>query len=257
MFELLLRLLKLLPKQWQPKALYVLTFAVLLVLELLSQLEKAVLHLIRIMQRQKVIAATGMAALVILTVAGLALVMHSPGSDAEVIAYSSDTPSEVKPDENYAWPGRPEDPKKIIIPSIESEGFIQKVGVDQNQQITVPNNIHMAGWFADSAVPGQPGLGIIDGHVDGRSNQGGIFKRLAELKEGDEFKVELGDGSVLGYQLRAVTSVPTDQAAAVLFSQNPKIKSQLNLITCGGNYDRQAHEYDQRVIISAELVMTD
>ncbi len=186
-----------------------------------------------------------------------AVIRDRAAPESEAITYSTDEPSEDQPDNNYVWRGWPEEPKRIIIPSIDVNGFIQKVGIDQNQQIAVPNNIHIAGWFVNSVRPGEQGLSIIDGHVDGRFSSNGIFKRLGELKTGDEYQVELGSGKLLQYRVLEVATVTTDQAAGVLFSQNSGVSSQLNLITCTGSWNSDAREYDQRIIVTSELIDED
>lgn len=171
----------------------------------------------------------------------------------EVITHSTDTPEETKPDKKYEWKGAPDDPKFIKLPTINTEGFIQNVGVDQNKQVAVPNNIHVAGWFKDSVKPGQKGLSIIDGHLNGRSNDG-IFVNLEDLKKDDVYTVEFGNGSTKQFKITEVVTVATQEAASILFSQNPKATNQLNLITCGGNFDPNARLYDKRVIVISQLV---
>jgi sortase A len=170
-----------------------------------------------------------------------------------VVSYSTTTPSEDKPGKGYTWRGGLNDPKVIRLPTIRTEGFIQNVGVDQNKQVAVPNNIHFAGWFSNSVRPGQLGLSLIDGHVDGRVGAG-IFKNLAGLKAGDKYTVEMGDGSIKQYQVKNVVTVDTKDAANILFSQDPRIKNQLNLITCGGNFSTQSGQYNKRVIVASELI---
>lgn len=173
--------------------------------------------------------------------------------EVPAITYSTDTPDEDPIRKDYAWRGNAGDPKYIDLPTIRTGGFVQKMGVDQRTQIAVPTNINLAGWFADTARPGQPGLSIIDGHVNGRKADG-IFKNLKNLKGGDEFTVTLGNGKGLRYRVFGKTSVATKDAPGVLFSQDPTKKSQLNLITCGGAFDTKANSYEQRVIITAELL---
>ena len=180
----------------------------------------------------------------------------APGNskNTDAVTFSTTKPSEIKPDKNtYQWKGVANDPKLIIMPTIGAEGFIQKVGTDQNKQVAVPNNIHLAGWFTDSVRPGDKGLSILDGHVDGVNTKEGVFGRIAKLAVNDLFGIELGDGKKLSYKVIAVASIDENKAAAVLFSQNPKIVSQLNMITCGGKFNRTTHSYDKRVIVSAEL----
>ena len=168
----------------------------------------------------------------------------------QVITASTNRPGETPPAKNYTWIGNAEDPKRIIIPAIGVNGFIQQVGVDQHTQVAVPNNIHMAGWFINSSRPGQPGLSIIDGHVDGRT-ESGIFKNLRQLKTNDEITVERGDGQTRSYRVMSVQTVATADAAGVLFSQDPTLASQLNLITCGGTFSRADQAYDKRVVVTA------
>ncbi len=170
----------------------------------------------------------------------------------EVITYSVDYPDETEPGDNYAWRGGAEDPKKISIPAIGVDHWIQKVGIDQNQAVAAPNNVHIAGWFTDSVWPGQKGLSIIDGHVSGRSTDG-VFKNLPRVKAGDEIVVTMGSGQAYTYKVFDTKTVPNDQAAVVLFEQDPAVTSQLNLITCTGQYDRNAHTYADRVIVYAGL----
>lgn len=173
---------------------------------------------------------------------------------SEVITYTTDTPDEspIKR-ESFTWVGADDEPKHIRFASINTEGFIQKMGVDQKGQLSAPTNINLAGWFINSAKPGQPGLSIIDGHVDGRQNAG-IFKRLGDLKQGDVFELELGGGTELSYRVLQVQTVDVAGAENTLFSQDPTVKSQLNLITCGGNFNRESQLYEKRVIVSSELM---
>ncbi len=173
---------------------------------------------------------------------------------ADVITYSTDRPDEGRPGAGYAWRGGDDDPKKIILPGVGVDAYIQNVGVDQNEQIAVPNNIHIAGWFIDSVRPGENGLSIIDGHVDGRTVSDGVFSKLEKLSEGDAVMIEMGDGRTLHYRVRRLTTIVTEDSAGILYSQLPGTVSQLNLITCTGTYLKDQKTYDQRMIVAAELV---
>ena len=173
--------------------------------------------------------------------------------ESSVVTYSTDNPSEEKPKDDFKWLGKSEEPKYIRLNTIQTEGYIQNVGVDQSKQVAVPNNIHLAGWFRDTVRPGEKGLSIIDGHVDGRTSAG-IFKSLGNLKQGDQFTIEMGNGNLKTFKIKKVSTVDTNLANNELFSQDPMIKSQLNLITCGGTFDKQSKQYDKRVIAVSELV---
>ncbi len=203
--------------------------------------------------KKKLVVITGIALLILLSV-----VLINRNNKAEpvtpAITHSTSTPAEVAPKKDtYKWVGASEDPKYITLPTISAEGFIQKAGIDQNNQIAVPDNIHMAAWFNKSSQPGKPGLSIIDGHVNGRVNDG-IFKNLTDLKNGDIYTVELGNGAIKKFKVIGSKAVPTADAVNYLFSQEPDVTSQLNLITCTGTFDPKTHSYDQRLIVSSAYI---
>ncbi len=182
-------------------------------------------------------------------------VLDAPVSAADrVITISTDTPDETPPEKSgFVWQGNNNDPKRIVAPSIGIDGYLQKVGLDQHNQIAVPNNVHMAGWYVGSARPGDKGLSIIDGHINGHINDG-IFAKLSALLPGDRFSLELGSGKTLSYRVKEVQTVNLEDALNVLFSQDPSIDNQLNLITCGGNYLAKDKTYDHRIIAITEEI---
>ncbi len=174
--------------------------------------------------------------------------------NTNVVVVSTDRPSEEPiSKEKYTSTAGQSEPKYIALPTIGGGGYIEKVGVDQNNQIAVPTNIYLAGWYVEALKPSQSGLSIIDGHLDGYKHDG-IFKNLAQLKIGDTFQVEKGDGSILNYKVKAVQSMSVADANTKLFVKDPAIKSQLNLITCGGKFDESKKQYDNRVVIVSELL---
>lgn len=171
-----------------------------------------------------------------------------------IITYSTSKPDESKKNaEKYTWQGTNTEPKKIFIDKIGVNTYIQKAGIDQHRQVAVPNNVHLAGWFVDTVAPGKPGLSIIDGHVSGRTTDG-VFMNIKKLQQGDTIKIEMGDGTVHTYAVITVLQVKADEASSQLFSQDPSVVSQLNLITCGGNFDRAKAQFNDRIIATAKLV---
>ncbi len=187
-----------------------------------------------------------------LLIVGLALWGSATKGTGEVITYSTNEPSEVRPGDDYNWQGEAKDPKKITIPSIGVDAFIQKVGVDQNKEVAVPDNLFMVGWFVDTVRPGEKGLSLIDGHVSGRRNDG-IFKDLEKLQEGDRYTVQLGDGTTINYKVFGQQSAKVKESVDIMFSQKPTVTSQLNLVTCSGNYDEKTRSYDERLTIMSEV----
>jgi hypothetical protein len=199
----------------------------------------------------------------LLAVGGCIYLVYKPSGPAvapkptvakNVVAYSTDKPGEVPVDPSaYISTAGPNEPKYITLPTIGAQGFIQKMGIDQNNQVAAPNNVNLAGWYVNSLSPGQAGLSIIDGHIDGLHGPG-IFLRLNKLSAGDTFTIELGNGSNKIFRVKQIVAVADADAAKVLFSRDATVASQLNLITCGGSFDRQSHSYNQRTVVISELV---
>lgn len=174
-------------------------------------------------------------------------------SDTQVVTHSTTNPDESKPNaQAYQWRGAAGEPKTLRVPKLGIETFIQNLGVDQNKQVATPNNVHLAGWYNQSVKPGEAGLSVVVGHVTGVRSDG-VFKNLSTLDVGDEIEVVKGDGSTVTYTVFATRRVREADAAAALFSQEPRLTSQLNLITCAGTFDKQANAYPDRFIAQATL----
>ena len=169
----------------------------------------------------------------------------------KTVVVSLDKPSEAPVSSNDFVKVPADQPQEIIIPSINVDNYIQKVGIDQNNQMAVPNSIYLAGWYVNSVKPGEPGLSIIDGHVLGRYNDA-IFKDLIDLKPGNTFSIIYGDNSEKLFVVKEVKLLPVNDTAVYLNTKDPNIENQLNLITCGGNFDSNSQTYDKRVVVKSE-----
>lgn len=221
------------------------------------------------MSRMPKLRTVSLVAWILVLLAGLGLVGYAgwqyfqkfqatnnpnPTISRETVTFSTDRPDETKLAEacdSYQVPAGT--PRSISLPSIGADGCIEPVGIDQFGAVAVPTNIHLAGWFVESAAPGQSGLSIIDGHINGLYTEDGIFQHLVNVQAGEMFSVTMGDGTNLEYKVQSVQSLPVEESAQVLFRQDPAIESQLNLITCGGRYSAATGQFDERVIVIAAL----
>ncbi len=168
----------------------------------------------------------------------------------EVVTYSVGRPSEKEMGE-YEVPSHM--PRKITLKSIHTSGYIQMVGIDQNNDISVPTNVLMAGWYVNSVRPGDKGLSIITGHRDGIMKKG-IFRHLNDLKKGDKFEVQYGDRSVRNFKVRDIQIMPSEEVHEVLYEHRGDIEKQLNLVSCIGTYIRHLQTYDKRIIVITESI---
>lgn len=169
-----------------------------------------------------------------------------------VVTHSTSTPDETPPlCDTYKTSAS--QPRYIDLPTVKASGCLQKVGIDQNNAMAVPDNIHLAGWYVNSVIPGEVGLSVIDGHSGGRYSDG-IFKHLADLKVEDKFTVEFGDKSIKNFQVLSITTYGVDEAAKKMLEKDTGITNQLNLITCGSSYNTNTKSYEDRVLAVAEAI---
>lgn len=170
---------------------------------------------------------------------------YKPG---DIVTISVDIPSEETPTE---FSVAPDLPKVITIPAISVKGYIQSVGIDQDGLIAVPTNVHLAGWYINSVRPGEEGLSIMDGHKDG-TTLGGIFKNVEKLKKGDNLSIEYGDATIKEFKVVDVKKVSIEDAFDLMYEKREAIERQLNLVSCGGRYNKEKRTYDDRIIVIAE-----
>lgn len=181
---------------------------------------------------------------------------HTPHPTiTKTVITSTAAPDETRPLQACAsYKVAPDHPERLTIPSIGVDACIEQAGLTKGGAIATPDNIYTVAWYVNSVLPGQPGLSVIDGHISGYYRINAIFQYLDRLRAGYTFTVTLGSGRVLHYRVFKEQSVPLADAVQVLLTKEPHVTSQLNLITCGGQYDKAIGLYDRRIIVNAALV---
>jgi sortase (surface protein transpeptidase) len=176
-----------------------------------------------------------------------------PPTAGETITHSTDRPDErsVPNDAVYNVPA--DQPKKIIISSIGVAGFIQPVGKDQYENIGVPTNIHFAGWYVKSVKPGEPGLSVIDGHVSSLYGAA-LFAKLKNLRQNDEVQIQFGDDSIRHFQVVEKRALSESQTGKFLLTKHDDIDKQLNLVTCGGAFNKISDKYNDRLVVVTKRI---
>lgn len=178
--------------------------------------------------------------------------LPNPG---QTISSESSQPDESKPDssllDKYTVPA--DQPRSIRIKSVDITGLVQRVGLTKDNAMAVPSNIHFAGWYVNSVLPGKPGLSIINGHVSGIYADA-IFKQMLKVKANDVVEIEFGDKSIKKFLVLEIKAFPEDQSAQYLSTPKAGIVSQLNLITCGGKFDKASQRYEDRIIVTTKLI---
>ncbi len=165
-------------------------------------------------------------------------------ADNEVSEKKPEIPADYKVPNNQ--------PRLVRINAINSEAYIQRVGVKIDGVMAAPNNIYFAGWYVNGVAPGDSGVSIINGHAGGRYEDG-IFRNLYKLSTDDSVSVQMGDLSWREFSVVSVTTYSVGDASGALFKDDPMIDKELHLITCDGTFDDTAQTYDKRTIVVARF----
>ena len=212
----------------------------------------------KLLARRGVLAGLGLALLGVACVGLLQRLQQTAGDGSlppyeTPITHSTLQPQEAKVRNAVGYTVPPSQPRSITLPSIAASGLLQKVAVDQHKAIAVPTNVHVAGWYVLAAKPGDSGVALIDGHVQGRYEPG-LFKHLAKLQSGDLFTIEQGNGSHRTFEVVSVASYSVAEVTERMLEPVEGISRQLNLITCGGSYDRTSQQYTRRVLAVSKAI---
>jgi LPXTG-site transpeptidase (sortase) family protein len=144
-------------------------------------------------------------------------------------------------------------PSRVRIPAIGlTTPPLEQLGRAPDKSIALPVDADNAGWFKGGPRPGQPGPAVVIGHVD--MNKGpAVFFSLWKVKPGQAVYVDRADGSTQEFTVTKVRQVAKDDfPTADVYA--PDLASSLRLITCGGQFDYDTHNYLDNVIVFASPV---
>lgn len=160
----------------------------------------------------------------------------------------SEPPTEAARNEHSVPPNYP---KYLAIPKLSINTNVYAVGTTKEGAVDAPETAWGVGWYRDGTIPGSgSGAALVDGHVNDAFNTPGVFYELSSLTHGDKVTIIRGDDSELHYQVVKVSEEPLKNIdmKRVLSSVEPG-KEGLNLITCGGKYDKATRTYANRVVV--------
>jgi sortase (surface protein transpeptidase) len=105
-----------------------------------------------------------------------------------------------------------------------------------------------AGWFDRSPTPGENGAAVIVGHVDSARDGAAVFYRLRFLQVGDMIDVGRADGSTIRFAVTGMGVYPKSAFPSTLVYGNRGYPA-LQLITCGGSFDRARGSYRSNLVV--------
>jgi len=142
-------------------------------------------------------------------------------------------------------------PTRIRIPRLGIDAAVESVGLTADGAMGVPSRPLDAGWYSPGPRPGESGNAVIDGHVDWYGGQDGAFKDLKDARPGDAVEVVDDAGTVVSFVVRESRTYAAAADATDVFVSTDGT-SRLNLITCGGAWDKRTGMYAERLVVFAD-----
>jgi LPXTG-site transpeptidase (sortase) family protein len=143
-------------------------------------------------------------------------------------------------------------PEHLKIDAIGVDANIEMLEV-VNGEMQPPSNESEVAWYKDSGRLGVPGNVMMAGHLNWYGVPVAVFGYLDQLKKNDMIEVTGVDGTVFHYKVKWVKNFPADEAPPKLVVGGTS-KSVLTLITCGGQWQPDQVEYNERTVVRAEFV---
>jgi len=146
-------------------------------------------------------------------------------------------------------------PASLKIPAIQVSSDVIRLGLNEDDTVEVPKDPATVGWYGLGPTPGQPGSSVMLGHRD--SKQGAaVFYRLQNLKPADRVAVRLSDRAIAHFEVTRVVSYANEKFPAQKVYAVKTRRPVLNLVTCGGAYDRAAGGYQSNVVVYTKYLWT-
>lgn len=193
-------------------------------------------------------ALTGAVVVVLVVVGGFLLGAPGTGEQRNPPPAAVDARSDAPP----PAPSLPRSvPETLSVPAIGLTTALDHIGLKSDGTVQDPASFERASWYAPGATPGERGSAVILGHVDSYRGPA-VFFRLGDLRPGDAIDVTRADGGTARFVVTRVDTVPKDAfpAAAVYADHGGP---ELQLVTCGGQFDDESRSYRSNVIVYSTL----
>ena len=137
---------------------------------------------------------------------------------------------------------------RVVLPRIRLVADVVPAElVQQDDGLTWLVPSFKAGHAQYTAGAGQPGNGVLFGHVTSRS-LGNVFEQLYRAHVGDIVQV-FAETEEFNYHVVEVQAVSRTDVSVLAPTDTPSV----SLITCTGDWNAALHDYMQRLVVRAEL----
>lgn len=145
-------------------------------------------------------------------------------------------------------------PVSLRIPAMGVSVSLSQLGLNADNSPQVPVRYQEPGWFKLGPAPSMMGSAVILGHVDDKKGPA-VFFKLGTLKAGDKVDVSLANGSVAHFAVKTVETFLKAQFPSQKV-YGPHGYRGLQLVTCGGDFDKTTGHYLSNVVAFTSLLST-
>lgn len=146
-------------------------------------------------------------------------------------------------------------PVRLRIPAIKVDAFLKRVWLTVKWAVAVPKSGVNAAWYELGPRPGKVGNAVIVGHYGTWKNgQWSVFDNLKKLHIGDMIFVEDDSWNIFSFVVVALKVYPSTAIVPEVFTSKDE-KSHLNIITCGGTWNKVTKHYPDRLVVFTEKVV--
>ena len=170
----------------------------------------------------------------------------------QILEDNGDTPTDKQPYNHAKYQVAPDMPRVLTINKLGVQSRVVRLSARDNSEPKSPQNIYDIGWYENSAKPGDSGAALLIGHKSG-AEKNGVFYDLTQLVPGDEFQLELGDGTIKNYQIVKMDTYTRNQVDFQELMQSAvEGRPGLNLLTAVGSYASNADVTQQLAVFTVE-----
>ncbi|MBI3984322.1 MAG: class F sortase [Candidatus Levybacteria bacterium] len=143
-------------------------------------------------------------------------------------------------------------PQTLIIKSLSVNAVVEQVGMDSEGKMDIPSQVQNVAWYNLGYKPGAKGPAVFAGHLDTKTGDPAVFYNIANLNSGDTISVIDENGKKLTFEVERVASYEYNKFPLQEVFADASAK-RLNLITCGGDWDKLSKNYSNRTVVYSVL----
>lgn len=141
-------------------------------------------------------------------------------------------------------------PRRVRIAAAGLDVPVAPVGVAKNEQMRLPANPGVLGWYRFGPAPGAgTGSAVLAGHVDSERYGVGPLADLGVVAPGDRVRVRLASGRWAAYRVDSIERFDRRALPDAVFGRaGPE---RLRIVTCTGAYLPDAGGYQENLVVTA------